>query len=294
VPFLRRTFDPERLGGSLVNRSWLHPRVRLSAIESVGFTWSPDAGSLPRPEEDGRVYVHLVVEGRLHLLSTGEVLEPGSGIVTTSYRASFEDEGLAFVGGHRAVALRLDRRLVAAPQRGVVHVPLDVLRAIHRSIGRTSSEAGARGTTLALLALLEVEGLRVAADAEVQLGEESTEDDAALAARLSYALTVDSTLPAWIDLLSVGASGSERHVRRQLGAFLLRHGMPFASWRELRQSFCLTTAALAMSLPGARTDVVARAAGFSSATSLCHALHRAELDAPQQIATRAAALRRAL
>jgi hypothetical protein len=292
VPFLRRTFEPELLGGSLVNRSWLHPRVRLSAIESAGFAWCPEVGSLPRPEEDDRVYVHLVVAGRLHRLVTGEVLEPGSGLVTSSYRASFEQDALAFVGAHRAVALRLDRRLVGAPSSGVVRVPLDVLAAIHRSLARTQSEAGARAMVIALLELLRLDGLPVVEGFERMLPVDETDHE--IAERLSQALTVSSLLPGWVDLTGAGAPRSERHVRRQLGAFLQRYGMPFASWRDLRQSYCLTTAALAMSLPEARTDVVARATGFASPSSLCHALQRSGLDTPQEIARQAAALRRTI
>jgi hypothetical protein len=295
VPFLRRTFEPQLIEGSLVNRSWLQPLVRLSAIDSAGFTWCPERGSLPRPEEDDRVYVHLVVAGRLHRLSTGEVLEPGSGLVTSSYRAAFEEDALAFVGAHRAVALRLDRRLVRHTSSGIVHAPLEVLVTIQRSLRRTRSRAAAHGMVVELLELLRIDGLPVVDDA-VELIEGSVDegDGDAIADRLSHALTVSTLLPAWVDLTSAGPPQSERQVRRRLGAFLRRYGMPFASWRELRQSFCLTIAALAMSLPEARTDVVARTAGFASPSSLCHALQRAGLGTPQQIARQAALLRRAL
>ncbi len=266
----------------------------MSAIELQGFAWNPAPRCLPPLSDDHRVYIHLVVEGRAHALRTGETLGPGQVLWLRSAGDTFGPEPLAFVDHHLALALRLDPALVG-PWRGPERcaVPVDRLRELHGAL--LLARGPEQGAALAreLLCLLSAAGLPLLGEVLVKTPGE-TSSELSLASGLSHALTVDASRPTLVDLLEDRAgqgSHTERHVRRRLGRFLERYCLPFAGWRELKQSFCLTTAALAMSVPGARTDRVSRASGFSSATALCHALSRSGLAPPQQLAAAAQGLR---
>ncbi|MFO0547003.1 MAG: hypothetical protein U0271_01380 [Polyangiaceae bacterium] len=288
-------FAPVGLPGRLSNRSWLHPLARLSAIESVGFTWNPTAGHLPLPNEDDRLYVHVVVAGRAVLLPTGEILEPGQALVARSFREASEVQALAFAGEHRALALRLDASLVGFDALGTLSLPLAPVEELHARITQTHSDEEAERGLIEVLSLLHAAGLAASSDSLDLLDAqvEARAIDAHVADALSHALTVVER-PMLVDVSAGAPDYCERHLRRRLNEFLQHLSMPFASWRALRQSFCLTTAALSMSLPGVKTETVSQATGFSSPTALCHALQRSALLSPQQLARSAAELRRTL
>ncbi len=161
----------------------------------------------------------------------------------------------------------------------------------HTLSGSTSLEAGAK-ILHRLLEVLRANGLPTAEDARGLVDAHAPlASDEPIAGVLSRALSLSGELPMFVDL---AGHTTERHRRRQLSSFLQRYGMPFSSWVDLRQSLSLTTATLSLSLPNVHTELVARATGFASPTGLCHALRRFDLDAPQQIARRTAALRREL
>ncbi|MBK8938498.1 MAG: hypothetical protein IPM79_12885 [Polyangiaceae bacterium] len=294
MPFLRRTFAPAGLDAHLSNRSWLHPLARLSAIESRGFVWNPTAGNLPVPADDGRVYVHLVVAGCAIDLKSGALLGPGDALVTCSFRDTFEGRPLAFRGAHRALALRLDPRL-APRAEGVLRLPAERVRALHARLASATSEPVAQQILPETLALVRAAGLTLgAASIEGSLSlPPARARDAEVADSLSRALSVVQR-PMWVDVAESDSPPSERHLRRVLNDFLGRFHMPFSTWRDLRQSFCLTTAALTMTVPGIKTEAVSQLTGFSSPAALCHAFHRAALHSPQQIAKSAQGLGRAL
>ncbi len=295
MPFVGRTFAPRELVGCLKNRSWLHPQVRLSRITLREFVWNPLPGHLPPQPADDRVYVHFVVRGRAHLLRTGEVLEAGDAVLARSFRATLESEALAIVGDHDALALRLDERLLAPPPGAhtTLALPVQTIRDLHDRFGAARADHEAAQVCDDLVATLRAAGVSCELP---ERGRMSTarEGDAALAAGLTRAMTVESMRPGFDDLRAEGLTMTDRHLRRRVGDFFRRFGMPFGRWLEMRQSFCLTTAALAMSAPRARTDTVARASGFASPTSLCHALQRTGLASPQALAAGARELRRNL
>lgn len=290
MPFIHRAFAPAGVGGVLSNRSWLHARARLSAIDCDGFVWNPARGNLPTPTNDGRVYVHWVVSGRAHVLDKGVVLTAGDAWVADSYRNVFEAGGsmLAFSGAHRAIAFRIDGALVGSEARGSIR--LGTGEDLHDKLSRATTEQQGADLGSEMAARLTSTGFPVAS---IPLA--TTRDaDLAVAHSLSTALSLAAPRPMLVDVMPVGFQRTERQTRRRIDAFLRHYGMPFYTWREIRQSYCLTAAALFMSRPGARTKDVAKAAGFASATSLCHALQRSSLRSPQQIAASAAALARAL
>ncbi len=280
--FLVRAFAPRGVPGRIVNQSWLGARVRASAVTMDGFLWDGDA--LPRPPEDHRAYFVLPVVGDVHVLARGIVARPGQAVVFGSAAASF-DESVVVASPHRALALRIDRALVrplAEPL--VVGVPSALAGAAFEAIRR-----GEPPPLAELARVLEREGVLVGGDLEAPVAMNAA--DASVARALGRALTFDGDRPTLVDLERAGMPVSTRQARRRVDGFLARHRMPFAHWRELRQSFVLTGTVLALSLDGARTGAVARAAGFASPAGLCHALKHAGLPAPGAIARAAARLR---
>ena len=290
MPYVARTFAPRELAGSLVNRSWLTPDLRVSQIAMRGFVWNPSPGCLPLVAEDHRVYVHWVVGGRGHLLASGQSLEAGDALVARSFRASLCDQRLALVGDHQAIALRFEA--------GVRPVGADVFRlsperakSAYDALTRARCDADALAVARDIAAMLAAHGLSLAHE---PLSTAPRAGDSALAAGLTRALTFAAARPALGDLRFGEMAVTERQLHRRLRDFFRYFRMPFATWRDMRQSFCLTTASLAMTLPDARTDHVARASGFASATSLCHALQRVGLASPQELAAASRELSRAL
>lgn len=285
MTIIERIFAPRGTGARLANRSWLGARMRASAIAVDGFTW--DGATLPRPPEDGRAYLVFPIEGVVHLVDAGCAVALGSGVVFASNAASF-DERVVILAPHRSLALRIDRALVRAPRRGEPFVAdRHAVLSVYDAIERGSDVAFA---LRALLHVLRVRGILLA-DARASDSIDGPEDPA-VARALTRALTFDASRPAMIDFEDAGLALSERHARRRVDAFLRRHRMPFARWRDMRQSFNLTGAALALSLRDLSTDDAARMVGLASPSSLCHTLKRAGLAPPREIA-RSAQLARA-
>ncbi len=283
VSVITRTIAPPGLPGRLTNHSWLGAEMRVSAMDMEGFVW--DSAFLPRPPSDGRAYVVLPVEGPVRVLAAGVVVGPGAGVVFPSVDASF-DERVVIFPRHRAVALRVERHLVRLPPRlATFPVDLDVVERVYGAV--SSANAFAEPIAALVSALSAAHVLHRSA---ARLGEAEEPADEPVARALTLALTAHDPCPP-STLVEGSLALSERHARRRVDSFLVRHRMPFARWRDLRKSFSLTGAALALSLPGISTEAASRAGGFASPTGLCHAFQRAALPSPQEIARAHASLR---
>ena len=295
VPILERCFAPRVLPGAIRNRSWVHPLVRASAIEVDGFLW--DTADLPRPGADERPYAYLVVSGRCALARSGVVLSAGEAVWLPSYAGSF-DEGTVSTGApHRAIALRVAPELFdATPNAHGTVVRIDArardLARLYAALRGAESDDQAASVAAELLVRMRAHGVALRPDVGAVFVDRRRAEEQRVADALSRAMTIEAR-PALVDLQE-GLAISDRQLRRNLGAFLRRYRMPFAGWRELQRSYSLTMACVGLSLPGARTEVVARAVGFASATGMCHALQHAGLRRPQEVARRAAELRHAV
>lgn len=288
----RNISSPELAGARLLNRSWLGVEMRVSAIEMGGFVW--DSALLPRPSGEGRAYVVLPLEGSVRLLARGVRVSPGEGVVFPSFAASF-DERVVIFPRHRAIALRVERaRARFEPPFGVFPVDVDIALRLHSVLWAAGShvpEAALADSLTELVRMLATAGVLDPLTLTTDGADEPADEPVARA--LTRALTLGDPRPT-LTLIEDSLALSERHARRRVDSFLIRHRMPFSRWRDLRQSFSLTGAGLALSLPGISTETVSRAAGFASATGLCHAFQRAGLPPPQEIARAHARLREEL
>ena len=96
--------------------------------------------------------------------------------------------------------------------------------------------------------------------------------------------------PALVDL--DGALGlSSRQLNRVVSEFNRRAGFNSLGWRDTRNRRRLLVGASLMTAARARTERVARAMGYASPTSFCHAFAQAGLPSPGNAAERVAALR---
>lgn len=281
VTFLDRTIAPAGLAGRITNRSWLGRYVRASAITMEGFLW--DSDELPTPPDDGRAYVVFPLTGPVQLVARDTIVSTRHGVLFESAHASFGERHV-ITAPHRALALRVDASLVAHRSAPLVFPAPSVVADVHAAIARGDPPSlGPLGRALRSLGILVAE--------ELERAPVASPGDSRTARALSRALSPSAERPTLVDVESGGLEWSSRHVRRRIDDFLARHHMPFSHWRELRQSYVLTSAVLGLSLHGARLERVARAVGFSSPTSLCHALERNGLSSPGHIAREAARMR---
>lgn len=75
----------------------------------------------------------------------------------------------------------------------------------------------------------------------------------------------------------------EPHALRRTNAHFRRYYRCVPSWREYLRNTRLYVGAFFMGRPGARTEDVARALGFRSPTSFCHAFEAGGLRSPQRV-----------
>lgn len=263
MPFLRRRFAPEPAAADRVlytSTSLLEATLRASAITIRGLVW--DATTVPAPRDDGRAYAHVVLSG---VLATDDgVFGPGEAAIYPSFAAMHRAGAVALGEPHRAVALRLDGAEVV-PRRASCSV--DTIAKAYTTIHDEEPLAHAEATDLAR-----------ALDLEPLVEASNVEEDARVAEALSRVLSGPTGLPSMLDL---GMGVSSRQSRRCITSFFRSFRMPFETFREMRLSFTLTTAMLYLARPDVSVERCARAVGLASATSLCHAIAKAELLPPR-------------
>lgn len=96
---------------------------------------------------------------------------------------------------------------------------------------------------------------------------------------------IDASLPSHptsVDLARALGVG-EPHAVRRANAFFRRYYLCADGWRGYLRDRRLGHALFSLGHPRARTDEVARALGYRSATSLCHAFQRAGLPSPRAV-----------
>lgn len=103
-----------------------------------------------------------------------------------------------------------------------------------------------------------------------------------LAAAVESSLASFATQPTSLDLSRALGVG-EHHALRRANAWFRRFYFSVHGWREYLRVRRLDLGAFFMGRPGARTEDVARALGFRSPTSFCHAFQTAGLPSPRAV-----------
>ncbi len=289
MPFLLRELTCPKPLSQVRNRSWLHPLVRASAVETTGCVY--DSALLPTPGDDERLHFYLTLSGSVFV---GRALrQTASGLLFQSHRATFDGRFVAFGEPHKAVALRLEKCVFGEPLAGVVEfsVPPEIVEATFNVLRASDDERSAAVAVSSLLSYLRSMGFGIQIpDGELLATIDVSERDLAIAHALTNAMTLSGVRATKVDFSSV--VGSERQLQRVLGAFFEKYKMPFSHWREVQQSFALTMSVLLMTAEGAETRLCAQMLGYASSAGLCHALSRNALPSPQQIGRLANEFRR--
>lgn len=141
-----------------------------------------------------------------------------------------------------------------------------------------------RPVVQAALAALRADGLPfppddVVAEACLARANSNEGDVARVVERVSSTLSAQPTSVDTAGALDVGAY----HSLRRIKAFLREFYVSVGGWRDYLQLRRLQLGALFVGHPDARTETVARALGFRSPTSFCHAFHAAGLPSPREV-----------
>lgn len=133
------------------------------------------------------------------------------------------------------------------------------------------------------LAALRAEGLPFPADDVIAEACARRTKESDVARVLSLATSSLSTQPSSVDaatMLDVGAYHSLRRIKNFLREF---HLSSVSGWRDYLQTRRLQLGVAFMGRRDARTEEVARALGFRSPTSFCHAFRSAGLPSPREV-----------
>jgi AraC-like DNA-binding protein len=140
----------------------------------------------------------------------------------------------------------------------------------------TMDAARAVASIVAVLRAASAPFFDVSADALVEPVSEQTQT---LSRAIDRALSTLGGQPMRVDLQEQ-TGFSDRHVSRLVSRLSARYGDAHAGWGEIRKSWRLRAGVLGMSAPGATTESVAAAVGYSSPTALCRAFAEAGLPSP--------------
>jgi hypothetical protein len=292
----RQAAIPE-LDAAVGTTALVHSRYRVHVIHNRNVVCEDDV-FLPSIARIGRVtrpVLTLVLAGRARVrLATGwqRWLDAGD-VVLLPVKAivSMRQEGCPF----RSVAIEWDDGILGGTAIGPDDVRLDPT-AFSRALALADAlescrDTGSASTFLAdLVALLRAEGAPFLPVEDADLVEPVSTPVMRLSRALDVVLSRLAEGPALSDLDS--ALGlSVRHMNRVITQFNQRYGFNSLGWRDTRNRRRMLVGATMMTAPGARTDLVARAMGYSSPTGFCHAFDLAGLPSPSSVAERVARLR---
>ena len=134
------------------------------------------------------------------------------------------------------------------------------------------------------LAALRSEGLPLDRDAPFGHDEDATKlaGENEVARAVERSVSTLASHPTGVDLASQLGVGEE-HALRRANAHFRRFYFSIKSWREYLRKRRIELGTFFMGREDARTEDVARALGFRSPTSFCHAFHAAGLPSPRAV-----------
>jgi hypothetical protein len=281
----RRVAIPE-IDAMVATRAIVHTGYRVHVIRNHGVVCD-DALFLPSIARIGRIsrpVLTIILAGRARIRLEGfeRWLEAGD-VVLLPIKAivSMRQEGAPF----RSIAIEWDAGTlgssVAAAPDGMRLDTLAFARMLFLADALESCPDDVTAAVLLadILSLLRAHGAPFALLAARDLIEPVPQGVVRLARALDAVLSRLAHAPALVDLDS--ALGlSVRQINRVVTQFNQRYGFNSLGWRDTRNRRRILVGATMMTAPGARTELVARAMGYSSPTGFCHALDLAGLPSP--------------
>ena len=293
---LRRAAIPE-LGAALATHAFVHTGYRVHVIHNSGVVCDDDL-FLPTITRIGRIarpVLTVVLAGRARIRSHGfeRWLEPGH-VVLLPVKAvvAMRQEGSPF----RSVAIEWDPGTLggAAPSLpdGVVldARARDRVMTCVQALESQPTPENAAAHLAELVAILRAQGAPFVPVEAGELYEPPGEPIIRLSRVLDTVLSHLEQGPSMVDL-DTALGLSPRQINRIVTAFNKRYGFNSLGWRDTRNRRRLLVGASMMTADGSRTELVARALGYSSPTGFCHALEKAGLPSPGATADVVARLR---
>lgn len=292
----RRVAVPE-LCASVATKALVHTRYRVHVIDNRNVVCEDELflPAMARVGHVSRPVLTVVLAGRARVRLAGcfeRWLEAGDVTLLPTKSVAMRQEGSPF----RSIAVEWEPgTLGGTVSSGVDCGRLDAIA--FARVARTATELESCNEPLrASLLLAEVVALLRAFGGPfdpVRAGD-LIEPVTAPVVRLSRALdAVLSSLersPTMVDLDDV-LELSARQINRAVAQFNERYGFNASGWRDTRNRRRLLVGATMMTAPGAKTELVARAMGYASPTSFCHAFDDAGLPSPGVTADAVAKLR---
>jgi len=284
----RRASIPE-IDAAVATTALVHTRYRVHVIHNHGVVCEDDLflPSIARVGQITRSVLTIILAGRARIRLAGGFerwLGPGDVVLLPVKAVSMRQEGTPF----RSIAIEWGAGTFGGLANAPDGVRLDATafqRVLSLAAALEASRDGVTASALLadILSLLRAQGAPFAPISPDDLIEPVTSSVVRLARALDTVLSELATGPALVDLDS--ALGlSIRQINRVITQFNRRYGFNALGWRDTRNRRRLLVGASMMTAPGARTELVARAMGYSSPTGFCHAFGLAGLPSPSATA----------
>jgi hypothetical protein len=291
----RRVAIPE-IEAVVATRAVVHTGYRVHVIHNHGVVCDDDLflPSIARIGRISRPVLTVILAGRARIRLEGfeRWLEAGD-VVLLPVKAvvAMRQEGTPF----RSIAIEWDAGTLGGSVSAPDVVRLDAIafaRALLLADALESCPDAVNASALLadILSLLRAQGAPFDPVVAQALIEPVPHPVVRLGRALDAVLSRLAHAPALVDLDS--ALGlSLRQINRVVTQFNRRYGFNSLGWRDTRNRRRILVGATMMTAPGARTELVARAMGYSSPTGFCHALDLVGLPSPGATADRVERLR---
>lgn len=284
------------IGARLATTALVHTAYRVHLTHNQGVVCDDDL-FLPSIDRVGRLarpVLTVILAGRAHIKTRGfdRWLEAGDVMMLpTKAAVSMRQEGSPF----RSIAIEWDPGSLGARPERAEAAPLDASFRRRVLDGASSLEAALRPDLAAirlshLVDILRAYGAPLVPSRPRDLLERPDGHVVRLSQALDAVLSSLDNGPSMVDL-DARLGLSARQINRLVTDFNQRYGFNSLGWRDTRNRRRLLVGATLMTAQAARTELVARAMGYSSPSSFCHAMELAGLPSPGATARIVADLR---
>ncbi len=281
---VRRVTVPE-IDAAVATTALVHTGYRVHVIHNQRVVCDDDL-FLPSMARIGRIsrpVLTVIIAGRARIRAHGyeRWLDAGDVVLLPVKAVSMRQEGSPF----RSIAIEWDSgtlgaTAIATPEtHRLDSVAFARISSLAETLETCTNAATASLVLADIVSLLRAQGAPFTRAGAKDLVEPVADPVVRLGRALDVVLSRLAQAPALVDL-DTALGLSVRHMNRVITQFNRRYGFNSLGWRDTRNRRRLLVGATMMTAPGARTELVARAMGYSSPTGFCHALGLAGLPSP--------------